>query len=330
MSKKDYYEILGVSRDAEPEELRKAHRRLVRKLHPDVNQEPDASERFSEVQEAYDTLSDKDKRAQYDQFGFAGMGGGGARPGGASTGGAGPWSDVDPETFESIFGDFFRGQGGGGARSSGAQEGFGGFGGFGSSGGARANPRPRRGTDLEHELSITFLVAARGGAESIRVSSPQGSSEQIEVRIPAGIKDGATLRVRGKGGAGIHGGSAGDILFKIHVQAHPWYRRDGLDLIMDVPITITEAALGTTVKLPLLSGTVTLRVPPGTGSGKKLRASGKGITDSRGNSGDFLAVLSVVAPDELSEEDTRQLEELGARLPNPRASLPWADMIGSD
>ena len=329
MSKKDYYEILGVPRDAKSEDLRKAHRRLVRKFHPDVNKESDAAERFSEVQEAYDVLSDKEKRAQYDQFGFAGMGSGAGHPGGSSPGGSGAWSDVDPETFESIFGDFFRSQGGG-SRGPSAQSGFGGFDGFGPSGGARTQPRPRRGADLEHELSITFLVAVRGGTESIRVSSQQGSSEQIEVRIPAGIKDGATLRVRGKGGGGLHGGEAGDILFKIRVQPHPWYRRDGLDLIMDVPITITEAALGAAIELPLLSGTVSLRVPPGTGSGKKLRASGKGITDARGDSGDFLAVLSVVAPDQLSEEDTRHLEELGTRLPNPRSGLPWSDMIGSD
>ena len=324
MSKKDYYEILGVSRDAKAEDLRKAHRRLVRKFHPDVNKEADAAERFSEVQEAYDVLSDKEKRAQYDQLGFAGIGSGGGHPGGS-----GAWSDVDPETFDSVFGDFFRSQGGG-SRSAGGQSGFSGFDGFGSSGGGRAQPRPRRGSDLEHELSITFLVAARGGTESIRLSSQQGSSEQIEVRIPAGIKDGSTLRVRGKGGSGSHGGQSGDILFKIRVQPHPWYRRDGLDLIMDVPLTIVEAALGTSVELPLLSGTVRLRVPPGTGSGKKLRASGKGITDSQGASGDFLAVLSVVAPDDLSEEDTQQLEDIGTRLPNPRSALPWSDMIGSD
>ncbi|MAJ45697.1 MAG: hypothetical protein CBC35_00025 [Planctomycetes bacterium TMED75] len=324
MSKKDYYEILGVSRDAKSEELRKAHRKLVRKLHPDVNKEPDAAERFSEVQEAYDVLSDDEKRAQYDQYGSTGFGGS-ARPGGGGQGPSGAWSDVDPETFESVFGDFFRTQGG---ASGGA--GFGGFGGHGSSGRGHAQPRPRRGSDLEHQLSITFLVAARGGTESIRVSTQEGTSEQIEVRIPAGIKNGATLRVRGKGSSGRHGGASGDILFKIRVQPHPWFRRDGLDLIMDVPITISEAALGVTLQLPLLTGSVSLRVPPGTGSGKKLRASGKGITDQGGASGDFLAVLSVVAPSQLSEDDARHLEELGSRLPDPRADLPWTDMIGSD
>ena len=328
MSKKDYYEILGVSRDAKSEELRKAHRKLVRKLHPDVNKEPDAAERFSEVQEAYDILSDDEKRSQYDQFGSVGPGGGG-RPGGAGHGQSGAWSDVDPETFESVFGDFFRSQGGA-SGGPGGGAGFGGFGGYGSSGGGRAQPRPRRGSDLEHQLSITFLVAARGGTESIRVSTPEGASEQIDVRIPAGIKDGATLRVRGKGSSGHHGGASGDILFKIRVQPHPWFRRDGLDLIMDVPITISEAALGVTLQLPLLTGSVSLRVPPGTGSGKKLRASGKGITDQGGTSGDFLAVLSVVAPNQLSEEDAQHLEQLGSRLPDPRADLPWADMIGSD
>ena len=327
MSKTDYYELLGVSRDAKPDELRKAHRKLVRKLHPDVNKEPDAAQRFSEVQEAYDVLSDPEKRARYDQFGFVGTGGPGGHPGSRPSGG-GAWSDVDPETFESIFGDFFQSRGGGGAGQ--APGGFGGFGGFGSQGPSNRGARPRRGADLEHELTVTFLVAAKGGTESIRLSTPQGGIEQIDVRIPPGIKDGATLRVRGKGGSGAGGGQAGDILFKIRVQPHPWFRRDGLDLVMDVPVTIVEASLGTTLQLPLLSGSVTLRVPPGTGSGKKLRAAGKGITDASGSSGDFLAVLQVVAPKSLSEADEDLLRGLGDRLPDPRADLPWADMIGPD
>ena len=156
-----------------------------------------------------------------------------------------------------------------------------------------------------------------------------GSDEKIEVRIPAGVQDGATLRVRGKGGSGSAGGPDGDIRLKLKVGPHPWYRRDGLDLMMDVPISITESALGTSVELPLLSGSVTLRIPPGTGSGVKLKMSGRGITDTKGVSGDFLAVVSVAGPKSLSEEDQASLTEIGERLGDPRRVLPWSDSFES-
>jgi DnaJ-class molecular chaperone len=319
MSKRDYYEILGISRDASQDELRQAHRRLVRKLHPDVNKAEDASSRFSEVQEAYDVLSDSEKRSQYDRFGHSNAGAG--HPG--SQGGGAPWSDVDPETFESVFGDFFKG--GGGGRAGGGFD----SGGFSGQGGRARQAPPRRGSDLRHELDITFLVAARGGTETLRITGQDGSDEKIEVRIPAGVQDGATLRVRGKGGSGSAGGPDGDIRLKLKVGPHPWYRRDGLDLMMDVPISITESALGTSVELPLLSGSVTLRIPPGTGSGVKLKMSGRGITDTKGVSGDFLAVVSVAGPKSLSEEDQASLTEIGERLGDPRRVLPWSDSFES-
>ena len=319
MSKRDYYDILGVSKGADGPTIRNAHRKLVRKLHPDVNKEPDAAERFSEVQEAYDVLSDESKRANYDRYGHAGVngpGGSGPQPGA----GAG-WGDVDPETFESIFGDFFRGQA--------ASGGGGGFDFSGGGGGrTRAQP-PRRGADLEHDITVSFLVAAKGGTETIRVTDATGDVQSIEVKIPPGIANGATLRVRGKGGSGSGGGSPGDIRLRIHIADHPWYRRDGLDLLMPVPITIAEAAQGVSVDLPLLVGSVSLRVPPGTGSGAKLRVAGKGISNSQGVSGDFFAIISIVGPKDLSEDDLKRMAEVGESLPDPRASLPWRDMIGS-
>ena len=319
MSKRDYYDILGISKDASQDELRQAHRRLVRKLHPDVNKAEDASSQFSEVQEAYDVLSDSEKRAQYDRFGHSHTAAGQPGP----QGGGAPWSDVDPETFESVFGDFFKGAGGGRAG--------GGFdaGGFSGQGRRARQAAPRRGSDLRHQLDITFLVAARGGSETLRLTGHDGGEEKIEVRIPAGVQDGATLRVRGKGGSGSAGGPDGDIRLKLKVGPHPWYRRDGLDLMMDVPISITESALGVTVELPLLAGSATLRIPPGTGSGVKLRMSGKGITDAKGVSGDFLAVVSVVGPKSLSEEDQASLSEIGQRLDDPRRSLPWSESFES-
>jgi len=319
MSKRDYYDILGISKGASATEIRNAHRKLVRKLHPDVNKEPDAAERFAEVQEAYDVLSDEEKRSRYDQFGHAGVGSAAGGPQ-AATGG---WSDVDPETFESIFGDFFGKRGG-----AGAQGGFD-FGGMGGGGRPRQQVHPRRGADFEHDVTIPFIVAANGGSETIRVADAAGSVQSIEVKVPAGIADGATLRVRGKGSPGVGGGAPGDIRLRVQVGEHPWYRRDGLDLLMDLPITIVEAARGVQVELPLLSGTVSLRVPPGTGSGAKLRVSGKGITSAKGVSGDFFAIVSIVAPKDLSEEDLQRLDEIGEALPDPRATLPWQDMIGS-
>ena len=316
MSKRNYYEVLGISKGASAEEIRSAHRKLVRKLHPDVNKESDASERFAEVQEAYDVLSDDEKRARFDQFGHAGVGGPGPAAGGGPGGGS--WSDVDPETFDSMFGDFFRGQGQ-------AQGGFGGYDFRDFSGGrAQATPRPRRGGDLEHEITVPFMTAAIGGVETIRLADPDGSVQSIDVKIPAGIASGATLRVRGKGHPGASGGSAGDLRLKISLASHPWFRRDGLDLLLDVPISIAEAALGVSVELPLLKGSVTVRVPEKTSSGAKLRVTRKGIVDPKGKAGDFYAVISIVAPSELSDESRALVDTLLKTLPDPRASLPWA------
>ena len=316
MSKRDYYETLGLSKGADSAAIRNAHRKLVRKFHPDVSTADDAADRFSEVQEAYDVLSDDEKRKAYDQFGHAGLNGAGMHDGPQA---GGNWSDVDPETFESIFGDFFQG---GQGRSRGPGPGFG-------AAGATHAPRPRRGSDLEHELSIPFYVAAQGGTESIRMSNAQGEIESIDVKVPAGITDGATLRMRGKGAPGRGGGSAGDLRLKVKLLAHPWFRRDGLDLLLEVPISITEAALGISLDLPLLPGTITMRVPPGTSSGTRLRATGKGITDSKGKSGDFYAVISIRAPHDLDDANRETLSQLAEHLENPRAGLPWTPKEGS-
>jgi DnaJ-class molecular chaperone len=326
MSKRDYYDILDVSKGATADEIRTAHRRLVRKLHPDVNKESDASERFAEVQEAYDVLSDEEKRSRYDQLGHAGVSG---QPGAGGQPGGGAWSDVDPETFESIFGDFFRGRGGAGP----GQGDFGGGGGFDfggfSGGGGQRQPRQRRGADLEHEITVPFMTAAVGGTETIRLAGGDGSVQSIEVKVPAGISTGATLRVRGKGNPGAAGGASGDLRLRVQVGPHPWFRREGLDLFLDVPISIAEAALGASIQLPLLKGSVTVRVPQATSSGAKLRVPGKGITDSGGKSGDFFALISISAPTDLSEENREQLESLRATLPDPRSGLSWVDVPDS-
>ncbi len=305
---RDYYEILGVPRNAPDEEIRKAHRKLARKYHPDLNKSADAAERFKEVQEAYDALSDPEKRKRYDQFGHAGMGAGAAGPHPGEAAGQ-RWAEVDPQTFESIFenfGDFF---GGAGRRGRAA----------GAAGATRGGRRAAPGADLEAEAAVAFMTAALGGQHQIGVRDGQGAVQQIDVRIPAGIADGGRLRLKGKGGPGQGGGPPGDLLITVRVAAHPWFRRDGLDVLLDVPITIAEAALGATVDVPLLRGSASLRIPEGAGSGQKLRLKGKGIVDAGGTAGDFYAVLQVQGPTGLGAEDRRALKEMAARLPDPRA-----------
>ncbi len=300
---RDYYDVLGVSRTATTDEIRDAWRGLVRQYHPDVSDAPDAEVRFNEIQEAYDVLSDDTKRSEYDRFGRAG---GGSRgwPGGGSGGGA----SVDASQFQDIFEEMFSGGGGG----------------FGQ-GGFRpgAEPRAQRGSDLRMTLSITFRTAALGGTEQVKLKD--GTS--IEVKIPAGIEDGGTLRLKGRGGPGMQGGAAGDLLLTVRVGQHPALRRVGLDLFMDVPVNIAEAGLGARVRVTLLDGTIELKIPPGTDSGRKLRVPEQGITDAAGTTGDFYAVVQIVAPEVSSDEAQSLLRDLAEQLPDPRADSPGVESV---
>ena len=273
---------------------------------------------FYDGLEAYDVLSDPEKRRNYDRYGHAGVNGPSGGPAGGPAG-AGAWQDISPDDFESIFGDAF----GGRARRGGGFSGFGGFGGGGS-----PNPGPVKGRDLEHDLEIGFAAAAFGGSERLRLGQASGEAEEIDVRIPAGIKDGATLRIRGRGLPGRNGGPDGDLLLSIRVGKHPWFTRDGLDLEVDVPVTIAEAALGAEVPVPLLKGTATLKIPAGVQGGSRMRLRGKGI-ETKERTGDLYAVLHVVAPttEELSEDDRAALESMKDRLDDPRRSTPWAAEI---
>ena len=292
---RDPYDILGVPRSATPEQIREAHRKLAKKFHPDLNKTAEAGAKFKEIQEAYDLLSDAQKRKQFDQFGHAGPSMGGA-PGGAQGG----WGNVDASTFEEIFGDFM----GGGARRAGGRR-----------GGARA------GEDLESRITVDFMTAAIGGVRHVSVESG-GQPINLDVRIPPGIESGGDLRLRGKGGEGMGGGPAGDLVLHITVAPHPWFRREGLDVVVEVPISIAECALGTSVEVPLLEGTATLRVPAGTASGKRLRLKGKGVA-AKGDTGDLYAVIRVEAPKALNDEDRAALERMKATEPDPRADAPW-------
>lgn len=317
---RDYYDILGVSKGATKDEIRKAYRALARKYHPDVNKEPDAAKKFNEIQEAYDVLSDDEKRQLYDQFGHAGVnagfGGGaagaenrGPRSGSYTwTNAGGPTGGAGQPDLGSIFEEFF----GGGQRSS-------------PFGGQRARPSAQKGDSVERELFISFHTAATGGKEQVQLSGPAGV-ESVDVTIPKGIESGRKLRLRGKGHPGRAGGPRGDLILTVRVGDHPWFRREGLDLLIDLPLTIVEATLGTTVEVPLLKGSVTLKIPAGTASGQKLRVRGKGMESESGEHGDFYAVTQIIPPVEVAEPDAELLRDLGQRLKNPRQSPPWTDL----
>lgn len=335
MANRDFYAVLGVTRSASADEIKSAYRKLARKLHPDVNKAPDAQQKFTEVQSAYDVLADPNKRKAYDQYGEAGVSGyaAGAGPGpGPGRGGSyrwssggpggGPSSEFDPEELSSIFETFFSGQPGFGG--PGARPGPGG----GSRGSRPRNgSRPRAAQPLEHQLDIDFLTAAKGGTENLRIT--EGTrSRTIEVRIPAGIADGAQLRVKGGGGS-----DGSDLILKVRVSPHALFRRaeasesgKSLDLTLDLPLTIAEAALGATVNVPTLDGSLEMKVPAGSSSGQKLRLRGKGITPESGEPGDLYVIVKVVAPDPatLTEADRSALRTMAERLPSPRTGRGWA------
>ena len=341
MAKRDYYEALGVSRTASADEIKKAHRKLVRKFHPDMNKDnPQATEKFKEVQEAYDVLSDPEKRRNYDQFGHAGVGAGAAggadpfagfrrgQPGGGQ-GGAGysyRWtpggpggSGVSVEDFDlSDFGDVFEQLFG--ARGAPSGTGAGG----GRVGGARATrPRrePPRGADLEHEVTLTFEQAARGRTLPLQINR-DGKIETIDIKIPAGVKDGSRVRIKGRGQQS-HGGESGDLYIITRVQPHPYFRRDGLDILLDLPISLYESLQGARIEVPTLEGPVTLTIPPGTSSGAKLRIKGRGI--ERGTErGDQYVLPRIIVPRNLDDDDRKQIDQLAKKHPlNPRADLKW-------
>ena len=312
MSKRDFYEVLGVSRSATKDEVRKAYKKLARKFHPDTKPvDPDSEKKFSEITEAYDVLSDEDKRKNYDQFGhaFHGTGGGGGRSGGnpfEGFGGGGGGASFD---LDDLLGGMF---GGGGGKGGSPFE-----------SGRRAQPRAQKGSDVKAEITVPFTVAVEGGDYSLTVQ--QGSkNERLNVKIPAGIDEGQSIRLAGQGSAGSGGGAAGDLLVTIRIAAHPWCRRDGHNLLVDVPVTPSEAALGAKIDVPTLTeGVVVLSVPPGTSSGARLRLRGKGVRHPKtGDRGDQFVVLKIVLPKELSEE-ARALYQQLAELPSvdPRDGL---------
>ncbi|MCO7126344.1 molecular chaperone DnaJ [Sporolactobacillus shoreicorticis] len=349
MSKRDYYEILGVSKDASKEEIKKAFRKLARKYHPDVNKDADAPEKFKEVSKAYETLSDPQKRAQYDQFGEA-------DPNQGGFGGAQGFSGADFGGFGDIFDQIFNG------------------------GSRRRDPNaPRQGSDLQYEMSITFEEAAFGKSTDIRIpkeetcttchgtgakpgtkpvqcshchgtgqlnqeqntpfgrivnrrvcpychgtgkiiKNPCGTcagtgkmkvNKKIEVKIPAGIDDGQQIRLSGQGEPGVNGGPSGDLYIVFSVKPHKYYQRAGDDVLLEVPLNFAQAALGDEIEVPTLYGKVKLRIPAGTQTGTKFRLRGKGIKNVRGyGQGDEHVTVKIVTPKHLSNEEKAVFKKL--------------------
>ncbi len=330
MAERSFYDILGVSKTATEDEIRAAYRKLARKLHPDVNKAPDAAAKFNEVQEAYDTLSDAGRRKAYDRYGRAGApasaapGGGGSRghyswrgvgtPGGGRT-------DFDVDDLGSMFESFFSGRGG--ARDDAFADAM-----------NRAKRDTRRGQraaharDVQAELEISFITAAKGGTEQVRLREGD-STRTIDVAVPAGVEDGSQIRVKGAGRG--TGSTAGDLVLTVRVGRHPLFRRGlasdgrGLDLYLDLPLTIAEATLGARVRVPTLTGTVELSIPPGTPSGKTLRLRGCGITSAAGAKGDLHAVTRIITPDGriLDDADRAALERMASLGSRPRIGPEW-------
>lgn len=321
---RDFYQTLGVARTASPDEIKRAYRTLAKKYHPDRNPgNADAEAKFKDVQAAYQTLSDTEKRAQYDRYGEAGVGKVATGPTGESVYTWGSGSKVNVDDLEDLFSAF------GGSEHASIFDQF--FAGQQRRGRSTTRAPAPRAADEEREIWLTFDQAVNGTTLAMQLTTGQnGSGERVEVKIPKGVDDGQRIRVRGRV-PNPYGGPAGDLILRCRIHPHPYFRREGNDVHLDVPVSITEAALGAKVDLPTLSGFVTLSIPPGTASGAKLRLRGRGIrSEHSGDAGDQIVNVQIVAPHELTEEERRLLENFqNLRPENPRTKAPWAQRTSS-
>lgn len=321
--KRDYYEVLGVGRTASQDEIKRAYRAGAKKYHPDRNpNDPAAEEKFKEVQQAYRVLGDPKKRAEYDQFGEAGVGRWSTDPRGQRVYQWGGGSAVNVEDLEDLMSAF-----GGGRRASIFDEFF-----RPRQGAGAARPMPRRGADLQQQISLSFEQAIHGTTVNVKLrSGSNGPVESLDVKIPAGVEDGRKIRLKGKGQAGTEGGPRGDLLLACSVRPHPYFTRRGTDIYLDVPVTVAEAALGAKLEVPSLDGRVTVTLPAGTPGGTKLRLRGRGVT-KRGSHGrgDQYIVISIVPPKRLTDEQRKVFEQLRDHDPtDPRADCRWSNESSS-
>ena len=305
MKYQDYYKILGVPRDADESDIKKAYRKLARRYHPDVNKDGGAEEKFKEVNEAYEVLKDRDKRQAYDRFGAdwkhgrefeeAGFGGGFRRGGYANEGfSGGDFSDF----FESIFGSGFQ--------QTGDAAGF--------------RPGRTRGADTQLKLDITLEEAFNGGSKTIQFAKAPGSQEmkKLKINIPRGVGNGQKIRLAGQGQISTSGGDAGDLYLEMNILPHRLFRLDGKDVILRLPLTPWEAALGATLKVPTLAGDVDLKITPGIQSGQKMRLKGKGMPGPK--PGDQLVEIMIQTPPADSDDARAFYRDMKARFDfNPRS-----------
>ncbi|HBB89389.1 MAG TPA: molecular chaperone DnaJ [Blastocatellia bacterium] len=338
---RDYYEVLGVGRGASADEIKTAYRKLARKFHPDLNPgDKAAEESFKELQEAYDTLSDPENRKLFDKYGenwkAVKQGGGVPPPGweGARTAGGQESGGFDFNGFD--FGGFGRGEGAGSGGDGGFdifEEMFGRA--AGRSGRGRQTSRRQRGDDVEAQLELSLEEAHRGGKRTLQMQAAEtcptcngtgvvndktcqtcrGSGQvlkpkTIEVNIPAGVRDGSTVRLAGQGGAGSNGTQPGDLYLRIRLRPHSVFTVRGDDLELELPIAPWEAALGTKVEVPTIDGKVDLTIPAGAQSGQRLRLRGQGLNKRGGGRGNEYVRLKIVTPKEISAEERRLFEEL--------------------
>jgi curved DNA-binding protein len=305
---RDYYEALGVSRSADPSEIQRAYRKLARQHHPDVNKDPGAEERFKEISEAYDVLSDPEQRKRYDTFGedfrrvpddvdaaawrqareYAGARSG--RPGAGgfqSSGGVHFTSDLGEDIdVDDLFGSMFGGRGRG-----------------------RSRWGPVPGADQETEIQVSVEEAYNGTRRSLSITGRDGQ-RTVDVDVPAGVVDGQRIRLRGQGGEGSDGGTPGDLYLVVRIAPHSRYRVSGRDLEVDLPLSPWEAALGAEVSVDTPGGKAKVKVPPGTSTGRRLRLKGRGLPNRRGSPGNLYARIAIRVPPKLTEEERLRFEEL--------------------
>jgi molecular chaperone DnaJ len=307
MAAKDYYQILGVKKNATEEEIKKAYRTLAKKFHPDKNKgNKEAENKFKEISEAYAVLSDKEKRDQYDRLGaeaFSFGGGGG--------GGQNPFAGFDFSQFSGAR----RSRGGRGASAGGFTDIFSDL--FGGGGGIGFEEVPSRGADLNAELTIDFRDAALAATMDLTVNGAH-----IKVKIPEGVADGQTIRIRGKGAPGSQGAPPGDLNVLVHVKPHPFFERRGDDIHIDLPITVGEAAHGAQIEVPTIRGPVKARIPKGTQGGQTFRLTGKGVKKKGGGYGDQYYRVEIVLPPDPPQDAVEKIESHYRE--NPRANLKSA------
>jgi len=295
----DYYETLGVPRDASAEDIRRAYRTLARRYHPDVNKEPEAEDRFKEISEAYEVLRDEEKRSRYDRLGANWRTGDDVSQAGGFDGAprqaANGFRDIRVDFGGGDFSDFF-------------EELFGTADRRGARGAGRAGARgfSLRGSDHEAVLELTLEEAARGGKRRISL----GDGRDFEVEIPRGVRDGQRIRLAGQGEAGAGGGPPGDLFLRIRLKPDPRFAVKGRDLYVDLPVAPWEAALGAEVPVPTLEGTARLKVPPGSSSGRRLRLRGQGLPAADGRAGDLYATVAIHVPSKLTRAERQAFEKL--------------------